>query len=145
MKWSTWAPSLSTPNTCHGRRRAARNCGGRPATSIRRVTCRRSWKRASARREAIEDTEPEPSLKYRNRHSRESGNDDQGKTFRTLRPCRHAMTNKFDRRSALKRLGAAGVGLSLPAWLGGCAPPVVRNARARRPNVSSEEHTSELQ
>src|SRR3546814_15123721 len=81
------------------------------------------------------DLEPEPSLKYRNRHSRESGNDDQGKTFRTLRPCRHAMTDKFDRRSALKRLGAAGVGLSLPAWLGGCAPPVVRNARARRPNV----------
>src|SRR3546814_11706955 len=45
------------------------------------------------------------------------------------------MTRPLDRRDALKRLGAAGVGLSLPAWLGGCAPPVVRNARARRPNV----------
>src|SRR3546814_2311030 len=83
------------------------------------------------------DLEPEPSLKYRNRHSRESGNDDQGKTFRTLRPCRHAMTDTFDRRSALKRLGAAGVGLSLPSWLPGCAPPVVRTARAPRPNAVS--------
>src|SRR3546814_11817161 len=45
------------------------------------------------------------------------------------------MTRPLDRRDALKRLSAAGVGLSLPAWLGGCAPPVVRNARARRPNV----------
>src|SRR3546814_17603970 len=45
------------------------------------------------------------------------------------------MTRPLDRRVALKRLGAAGVGLSLPAWLGGCAPPVVRNARARRLNV----------
>src|SRR3546814_5179126 len=74
--------------------------------------------------------------------SRFSGNDDQEQTrFRDG----HTMTRPLDRRDALKRLSAAGVGLSLPAWLGGCAPPVVRNARARRPNVRSEEHTSELQ
>src|SRR3546814_6154874 len=64
--------------------------------------------------------------------SRFSGNDDQEQTrFRDG----HTMTRPLDRRDALKRLSAAGVGLSLPAWLGGCAPPVVRNARARRPNV----------
>src|SRR3546814_14970065 len=45
------------------------------------------------------------------------------------------MTRPLVRRDALNRRGAAVVGLSPPAWLGGCAPPVVRNARARRPNV----------
>ena len=44
------------------------------------------------------------------------------------------MTATFDRRSALKRLGAAGVGLSLPGWLGGCATNASRPS-SQRPNI----------
>src|SRR3546814_18662395 len=67
--------------------------------------------------------------------SRFRGNDDQEQTrFRDG----HTMTRPLDRRDALKRLGAAGVGLSLPPWLGAFAPPVVRHARPpRRHRVST--------
>lgn len=41
------------------------------------------------------------------------------------------MTARIDRRNALKRLAGA----SLAPLFGGCAPALVRNARARRPNI----------
>ena len=44
------------------------------------------------------------------------------------------MARGIDRRAILKGL-AAGAATGLPAFLGGCAPAVVRGAAARRPNI----------
>ena len=44
------------------------------------------------------------------------------------------MARSIDRRTILKGL-AAGAATALPAFLGGCAPAIVRGASARRPNI----------
>ena len=45
------------------------------------------------------------------------------------------MSRNIPRRKALKGLAAGAASLAAPAWLGGCAPAVVRPRAARRPNV----------
>ena len=45
------------------------------------------------------------------------------------------MTGRRDRRDALRKIGGGALGLSLGSLFGGCTPVVVRNARARRPNI----------
>lgn len=45
------------------------------------------------------------------------------------------MTRRIDRRAALKRIATTAAAAAAPALFGGCAPAMVRNRAARRPNV----------
>ena len=45
------------------------------------------------------------------------------------------MTRSIDRRAALKRIATTAAAAAAPALFGGCAPAMVRNRAARRPNV----------